>query len=93
MGNNNDEVKLIGNMLMTHKGSIFVEQGKFGIKDTDENVLVPANYDQIEKCFKYIYILKDGYLTLYSAYSIRSWNILKQDDGCSFIHFDAKILD
>lgn len=78
---NNDEVKLIGKMLMSHNGSIFVEKGKFGIKGTDENILVPAKYDQIEKCVKYIYILKDGYLTLYSARSIRSWNIQNQDDG------------
>ena len=81
MSNYNDQIKLIGKTLMSQNGEVFIERGKAGVKDANGKVLVPAEYDQIEKCSKYIYILRDGYLTLYSPRSIRSWNIENESRG------------
>ena len=81
MSNYIDQIKLIGKTLMSQNGEVFIERGKAGVKDANGKVLVPAEYDQIEICSKYIYILRDGYLTLYSPHSIRSWNIENESRG------------
>lgn len=81
MSNYYADIKLIGNILSSNSGTLFWEAGKVGLKDLKGNIIVPAEYDQIEKCRRYLYILKDNYLTLYCPGSIRSWNIKNDKSG------------
>lgn len=85
-GYNDKEIKVIGEKMMYHSDEVilFVEEGKVGIKNLDGSILVPADYDQIEKCEKYIYILQDDYLSLYSKRNIHGMNIHTHDNGYMF---------
>ena len=66
-GYNDKEIMKIGEQMMFHPDEVvlFHENGKIGIKNLDDSILIPAKYDQIEKCEKYIYILQDDYLSIW----------------------------
>lgn len=85
-GYNDKEIKIIGEQMMFHSDDIFLfhENGKVGIKNLDGSMLVPAEYDQIEKCEKYIYILQDDYLFLFGERNIHGMNIHTHDNGYMF---------
>ena len=81
-----NEIDKIGKTLRFHPDevSLYRENGKVGVRNTDGSIFYPAQFDQIELCEKYVYFLKDGYLTLYSPTSIRSCNI--ENEGRGYIY-------
>ena len=85
-GYNDKEIKKIGEQMMFHPDEVilFHENGKIGIKNLDDSILIPAKYDQIEKCEKYIYILQDDYLSLYGEHNLHGMNIHTHDNGYMF---------
>ena len=78
-----NEIKKIGMTLRFHPDevSLYRENGKVGVCDTDGSIIYSAQFDQIEICEKYVYFLKGGYLTLYGPTSIRCWNIENEERG------------
>jgi hypothetical protein len=47
-GYNEKEIKKIGEQMMFHPDEVvlFHENGKIGIKNLDDSILIPAKYDQ-----------------------------------------------